>query len=234
MMLKVGGHAMLLHPGDNNTERFMWLRGMRYEAASIGRLTLLVFGKKALIFDVGANCGAFTLPLSSAAASGSRIVAFEPNPTMAARLRRNLVLNNLSDKVQIEEVALGRTDGVAVLNLGRLNLGESSLLSVESNRAIPVTVCPLSRYLPEQRESYETFVIKLDVEGLEDDVLIPFLMTVSPKNMPDAILVETSHADLWSADPIALLKNRGYVALFEGEEQNTLFLRSKDATAVTS
>ena len=144
---------------------------------------------------------------------------------MAARLRRNLALNDLSDKVQIEEVALGGTDSVAELNLGRLNLGESSLLSVESNKAIPVTVCPLSRYLPEQRDAYETFVIKLDVEGLEDDVLVPFLKATSPKDMPDAILMETSRAALWSTDLVSLLKQCGYVPLFEGEDRNTLFLR---------
>ena len=74
---------MLLHPADNYTERFMWRKGMRDEAASIGRLTLLVAGKRALIFDIGANCGSFTLPLATAAGPGSRIVAFEPNPVMA-------------------------------------------------------------------------------------------------------------------------------------------------------
>ena len=59
--LEVGGHDLILHPADNATERFMWLRGTRREVACISRLTLLVAGKRSLIFDIGANCGAFTL-----------------------------------------------------------------------------------------------------------------------------------------------------------------------------
>ena len=113
----------LLHPADNYTERFMWRRGLRAEAASIGRLTLLVAGKRALVFDVGANCGAFTLPLATAAGPGSRIVAFEPNPVMAARLRTNLALNGLTESVHVVEVALGAQDGEAPLNLVERNLG---------------------------------------------------------------------------------------------------------------
>ena len=225
MRLQVGGHTMLLHPADNYTERFMWRMGVRHEAASIGRLTLLVTGKRALIFDIGANCGAFTLPLATAAGSGSRIVAFEPNPVMAHRLRRNLSLNGLTEKVELAEVAVGATDGEAALHLGERNLGQSSLRSVKSVRSIPVTVRPLARYLPEQGHRYETFVIKIDVEGYEDEVLVPFLTATPTERMPDAILIETHSADLWCADLTGLLKQQGYVPFFEGEDQNTLFLR---------
>ena len=220
---------MLLHPGDNLTERFMWLRGMRYEAASIGRLTLLVAGKRALVLDIGANCGAFTVPLATAAAAGSRIIAFEPNPIMATRLKANLELNDLSDRVEHEEVAVGRNESVANLHLENLNLGASSLLSVESGNTIPVTVRPLTHYVPEQMTNYETFIIKIDAEGFEDEVLIPFFNAASPTSKPDAILMETGRSDLWSADPIGVLTGHGYVAHFEGEDGNTLFLRAKEA-----
>ena len=107
---------MLLHPADNYTERFMSRKGMRDEAASIGRLTVLVAGKRALIFDIGANCGSFTLPLATAAGPGSRIVAFEPNPVMANRLRVNLTLNGLTESVEIAEVALGEAELTRLLH----------------------------------------------------------------------------------------------------------------------
>ena len=168
----------LLHPADNYTERFMWRRGLRAEAASIGRLTLLVAGKRALVFDVGANCGAFTLPLATAAGPGSRIVAFEPNPVMAARLRTNLALNGLTESVHVVEVALGAQDGEAPLNLVERNLGRSSLRPVDSIIAIPVAVRLLAPYLPEHSHRYETFIVKIDVEGYEDEVLVPFLTTI--------------------------------------------------------
>ena len=223
--LIIDGHAMLLHPADNNTERFMWRRGARSEAASIGRLTLLVAGRKSLIFDVGANCGAYTLPLASVAGSGSRIVAFEPNPVMANRLRTNLELNGLTDRVEIEQVAVGTSIEKGYLRLDKFNLGQSSLSSDESANAIPVAVRPLAPYLLDNGRSYHVFVVKVDVEGHEDRVLVPFLTFSGSERMPDAILLETDHAELWSTDLVAVLKRRGYVPLFAGEDQNTLFLR---------
>ena len=225
MRSRVGGHTMLLHPADNHTERFMWRKGMRDESASIGRLTLLVAGKRALIFDIGANCGSFTLPLAAAAASGSRIVAFEPNPVMVDRLRTNLALNGLTESVHIADVALGATDGEAKLNVVARNLGRSSLRMVESVKSVTVPVRPLVRYVPEHSIGYEAFVIKIDVEGFEDEVLIPFLHVVSGTRVPDAILVETSSADLWCANLVLALKQRGFEPYFDGEDGNTLFLR---------
>ena len=230
MRSQVGGHTMLLHPADNYTERFMWRKGMRVEAASVGRLTLLVAGKRALIFDIGANCGAFALPLATAASPGSRIVAFEPNPVMADRLRTNLALNGLTELVEIVDVALGATDGEAALHLVDRNLGRSSLRLVKSVRSIPVTVRPLVRYLPDQLQRYEAFIIKIDVEGFEDEVLVPFLTVTPAEGVPDAILVETQNADLWCANLRGVLKQRGYVPHFEGEDGNTLFLRIDNDT----
>ena len=228
MRSRIGRHTMLLHPVDNYTERFMWRKGMKDEAASIGRMTLLVAGKRALIFDIGANCGSFTLPLATAAGPRSRIVAFEPNPVMVDRLRMNLALNGLTESVEVAEVALGEADGEAELNLVDSNLGRSSLHAVESVRSVPVTVRPLVHYLSQRRDEYEAFVIKIDVEGFEDEVLVPFLSAIPKKSAPDAILLETLKSDIWCSDLRVVLKQRGYEPYFEGEDGNTLFLRVSD------
>ena len=220
---------MMLHPADNSTERFMWRRGTRREAASIGRLTLLVAEKRALIFDIGANCGAYTLPLAKAAGVEARILAFEPNPKMAERLRQNLELNNLQARVEIHEVALGAVSGDAALWLGSRNLGASSLRSpnASASRCISVPVRPLSSFIPHPMEKFEIFIIKCDIEGFEDQALMPFLDSASHDELPDGILMEITSSHHWEADLLELLKQRGYRAFFEGEEQNTLFLRDR-------
>ena len=223
--LDVGGHTYMLHPADNYTERFMWRKGLRCEAASIGRLTLLCAGKRALIFDIGANCGAFTLPLATSAGIDSRIVAFEPHPVMAGRLRSNLKLNCLTNRVEVVEVALGETYGDAVLHLVVGNLGQSSLRTVDCRGVAKVVVRPLVHYLPEQLQRFEIFIIKIDVEGLEDQVLVPFLTSIPEISMPDAILIETHNENSWSTDLRSTLEQVGYIPFFEGEEQNTLFVR---------
>lgn len=230
MKAEVDGHIYLLHPADNFTEQFMWRKRTRKEIASIGRLTLLVAGKRALVFDIGANCGAFTLPLATAAGAGARIVAFEPNPEMVERLRANLALNGLTERVEVADVALGVQDCVATLNLVERSLGQSSLRNVKSTKSISVAVRPLVRYMPEETRRYEVFVIKIDVEGLEDEVLIPFLSTIPHELMPDAILVETLHDEFWCGDLRGALTQRGYVPYFDGEEGNTLFMKDGDAS----
>ncbi len=226
--VEVGRHRLLLHPADNPTERYMWLRGARREAASIGRLTLLVAGKRALILDVGANCGAYTLPLAEAAGAGSRIVAFEPNPVMAARLRRNLALNNLQDLVELLEVSLGARDGHADLWINERNLGFSSLHTPQGSltRSVRVPVRRLVDFSPITGSSFDVFVIKIDIEGFEDQALGPFLEAVADDGLPAAILAETTSSHLWSLDLYSLMKRRGYTPYFSGEDGNTLFLRN--------
>ena len=144
---------------------------------------------------------------------------------MAGRLRENLRLNHLFDVVEIMEVAVGSSSDSGYLQLVKQNYGQSSVVSEESKETIPIDVCPLVQYLPSDTAQYQIFVLKIDVEGFEDEVLIPFFETSSWDDIPDAILVETDHAELWSADLVGYLKQKGYVPLFEGEDQNTLFIR---------
>ena len=228
MHLQISNNIMLLHPSDNYTERFMWRRGERTEAASVGRLTLLVAGKRSLVFDVGANCGVYTIALSDAAASDSRIVAFEPNPIMANRLRKNLALNNLDHIVEIEEVAIGQKNDTAHLHLSKADLGRASIITDKNSTSTPVRVRTLATYLPEKHQKFDIFVVKIDAEGYEDRALVPFLTSIKQKNMPDAILIETRHAESWSLDLMEVLTNNGYVSFFEGEDHNTLFVRHEN------
>ena len=146
---------------------------------------------------------------------------------MVKRLRANLALNGLTENVEVEDVALGVQDGHATLNLVERNLGQSSLRAVKSVKSISVAVRPLVHYMPEEKLQYEIFVIKIDVEGFEDEILIPFLSTISKDRMPDAILVETLHDDSWSADLRGVLMKGGYVPYFDGEEGNTLFMKTE-------
>ena len=231
MRRQVRSWRMLLHPGDDLTERLMWLRGQPPEMASISRLTLLVAGKRALVFDAGANCGTFALPLAEAAGAGSRIVAFEPNPVMAQRLRTNLALNGLAEQVEVVEVALAAKRSDTVLHLHGENLGASSIRPPRTTRSaatIPVVTRPLCDFLPPaDARGFEIFVLKVDVEGYEDEVVAPFLEDVPPEALPDAILMETVLAYRWRVDVRQMLDGRGYTRIFEGEDGNTLFVKGR-------
>ena len=225
LTMRVDGFLMRLQPRDNATEHHIFIDAALQERSSINVLVRMVEGRRALVLDIGANCGLFSLPLGRAAGPGSRVIAFEPNPLMANRLAKNLRLNGLDRAVDVERVALGAADGEITLNLHDRNLGQSSKRHLsESGKSIVVPQRPLAVYVDTPR-GYEVFVIKIDVEGVEDEVLAPFLRAVDDETLPDAILIEIVLQNSWSTDLHELLRGRGYNAVFEGDE-NVLFRRT--------
>lgn len=222
--LAVDGLLFDLRPVDNATEQEMFLTGHLPEAASMALLLDRVRGRRAQVFDIGANCGAYTVPLAKAAAPGSRIVAFEPNPAMADRLERNLALNGLADRVEVQRVALGDRAGTLMLHLHKRNLGQSSLRPMDNASGIEVPIRTLAGFLGTPAD-YDVFVIKIDVEGLEDAVLVPFFDTVAEADLPGLILIEIVLDTEWSRDLRGAFQRRGYVANPE-TEGNIAYARS--------
>jgi FkbM family methyltransferase len=212
---------------DNLTERLIWLHRDHPERKSLDWALGLVQGKRALILDIGANCGAFTIPLVAAAGAGSRCLSFEPNPVMAARLETNLRLNNLRARVEVQPFALGATPGEATLFFAGNLLGEASLRSFADRESQHVTVpvrC-LSDYLTDV-EGYETIFLKIDVEGYEPEVLSPFFATAAHAIWPHYVLIETEHRLNWSSDLGSEMAQRGYVTVLEREGNSFLMLQT--------
>ncbi len=213
---QVDGLTFELHPRDNMTERQMWLTGAFPEAASIDLLSREVASGPVLVLDIGANAGAFTLPLARALGPGSRLIALEPNPDMAARLRRNLGLSALTDRVDLREAALGAARGEATLTLHIRNLGQSSLGHVgRPGRTITVPTVPFGDLLREATPD-QRIIVKIDIEGYEDRALWPFL-SAPDAPLPGMILIEVQGSHNWQHDLPARLLALGYQPRFEGD-----------------
>ncbi|MDF1727977.1 MAG: FkbM family methyltransferase [Sulfitobacter sp.] len=218
------GIRMLVDPRDNYTDRMIWLDGQPPEMTSLMALVDLIEGKRAFVMDIGANCGAFTVPLAKAAGPGSRVVAFEPNPVMIGRLGTNVALNDLGDRVRIESCALGAEAGEATLNLRQGNFGQASLNPIRARARAGGTLVPVRPItdFTAQAAEHEITLIKIDVEGAEVAALAPLLDEGGW--LPDAILIETRHSDEWGSDLVARLIERGFAARLEADG-NTLFAR---------
>lgn len=218
------GFRWHLHPADNVTERLIWLQRDHPERKSLNWARGLVQGKRALILDIGANCGAFTIPLAAAAGAGSRCLSFEPNPIMIARLQANLRLNGLSARVEIQPFALGATPGEATLSFAG-NLGEASLRTAagQARQHVTVPVRRLSDCLLDAAD-YETIFPKIDVESYEPEVLSPFFATAARAVWPHHILIETEHRSDWSSDLGSELERLGYQTVDECEGNSLLTL----------
>ncbi|WP_224269754.1 FkbM family methyltransferase [Haloprofundus salinisoli] len=59
-----------------------------------------------VVYDVGANTGVYSLAVAAVEPT-ARVVAFEPNPDVAAQLRTNVDRNGFGDRVAVREEGVG-------------------------------------------------------------------------------------------------------------------------------
>ena len=122
------------------------------------------------MLDIGANVGQHSLALYREV---GRVIAFEPNLEVTARLKTNLRANNIKN-VEVHEIALGDLDGTALLGSGLPgNDGSRSLeWSSSGGNTTEVPVRHAGNYLKTIAPPLTRIdLIKLDVEGYEKVVL---------------------------------------------------------------
>ena len=126
------------------------------------------------VLDIGAHHGLYAILASHLVAPSGRVIAFEPSPRIARRLRWHLALNRAS-RVEVEPCAVAAsksrmelfipTSGVdTIASLRRPGLGKGR------SRSVVVDVVALDDFAA-ARQVANIDLIKLDVEGAEMDVL---------------------------------------------------------------
>jgi FkbM family methyltransferase len=120
-----------------------------------------------LVFDIGANIGLYTLLASGL--TPAFVVAFEPEPEIAAALASTIRLNGLAARV--EPIAVGARNGRAPLYLSAATDASNSLRPGfrESTGTIDVPVVSLDSYCRSRRAWPQ--LIKIDTETTEPDVV---------------------------------------------------------------
>lgn len=125
------------------------------------------------VYDVGANQGQFTLPLSRIVGGEGCVVAFEPVPENFAALAENVALNGLSN-VNLRRNALGGKSGTRTFffERQRCTMGtfvESAVkLNADAPRIEVVTEC-MDELVAAGVKPPDC--IKIDVEGAAGEVL---------------------------------------------------------------
>lgn len=76
--------------------------------------------ENSILYDVGANIGAYSL---YAARKGARVIAFEPFAGNYSLLNQNIQLNGMGDRISAFNLALHDTTGVNVLNISKFAPG---------------------------------------------------------------------------------------------------------------
>ncbi len=145
------------------------------------------------VLELGANVGYYTVQ-GALAAPGARYVAVEPHPETAEILRRNLVLNVLGSVQVVEAAAVGRP-GPALVELALPDneryVAPTGAFLIDLREGISDR--PARRTVTVPTVDVRTLVadadlIKLDIEGMEADVLEPVLDDVIGRRVQ--VLVE--------------------------------------------
>jgi FkbM family methyltransferase len=78
-----------------------------------------------VLYDIGANVGAYSLVAAKKPGGGARVFAFEPSYATVAALSANIVLNGVTEQVTPMPVALSNTDAMTVFGLRALEAGSA-------------------------------------------------------------------------------------------------------------
>lgn len=171
-------------------------RGKFYETPELDQLRALV-APGATYFDVGANTGNHAL-FFAFELGASRVIPIEPNPLVYRLLISNVVTNGLRDVIDLNFLGVGlsatRTGGFAMEQRAR-NIGAARMLPAAGDIDTHPGDTLLAGTPPD--------VIKIDVEGMEMDVLGGFEQTIRRHRPLIYIEVDTGNDDAfqtWVAD----------------------------------
>lgn len=133
--------------------------------------SLALTGK--VVYDIGAHTGAYSLFFSRGVGPEGRVIAFEPNPSTFARLRRNLEINRIAN-VRALAVALGRESSQGAIYM-LPGMPSTASLAPEARtrlrrRVATAQIEPLDAVVSNLSLPGPDFM-KIDVEGMETEVL---------------------------------------------------------------
>lgn len=157
---------------------------------------------KLTIVDVGASNGYLTCFFAQTLAKNGTVLSYEPHPTVYKRLVTNLQCNNLSH-VYHAQVALGNEHKQTDLFLyyetaNKIRFAEKKVFNI-----ISMTMTKLDQEI-EKHGLTTCDVIKIDVDGYEEQVLLGAIKTISAhhpvivfetnqKTKPGQILIENGY-----------------------------------------
>jgi FkbM family methyltransferase len=232
---------MRLHPRDNGCEKNLLFTPQMYEPQEreeLAREIAGVSGRAFVFVDIGANVGLFSL-FVAATARAARILAIEPEPGNFARLAFNIAANPGLPITPLA-LALGETEGTAVIMLNARDRGGTRMVAGGTQvggiqaagtqaagtrpGGVEVKCRPLIGVVTDAGLT-GIDALKIDVEGAEDKVLVPFFRDAPAALWPGLIVIEDSSAE-WSSDLFALLASKGY-AVSSRTKQNVMLRRAR-------
>jgi len=234
------GVKLRLHPLDNGCEKNLLFTPQMYEPAELSVLARDVAlarsdARPYTFIDIGANVGLFSLFVASRTGPMARILAVEPEPGNLARLTFN-VASNPGLPIRPIAAALGREEGEVVIALNRRDRGGSRAYRVTDpkpdSQGVRVPCRPLLTLLRVQGIT-SVDALKIDVQGMEDEVMAPFFHEAPRALWPRMLLLANSDPE-WRTDLFGILARSGYVVTTLTKQNVILRLPDQPAMAMPS
>lgn len=157
-------------------------------------------GPGAVVFDVGAHVGFYSLLSAVLVAPGGKVYAFEPLRSNTVKLRRHVAMNGLP--VEVVEAAVADEPGDAYFQQGR-----DSYTGALASRGDHVSVVSLDSFRADH-ETPDPSVLKIDVEGAEALVLKGAAQTIKDSR---PVIYLAVHGNAVRGECLALLASFGYL-----------------------
>lgn len=218
----IDGVSFRLRPATNATDKALLLRGPT--AKAIGLAQVLPYLKDGDIFvDLGANAGIFTCFAAKRVGPWGRVIAVEPMPEMLECLQQNIAANNF-ENVTVFPTAVGDKPVMTTLCIHPVNRGASSLVADFDGTNIEVPVLTLENIVASAGIDRIDF-LKIDVEGFEDRVLIPYITSAPRALWPRRLFMETRISHRWERECVDFLLDAGYGTLWQDPNDITMELK---------
>ncbi len=136
-----------------------------------------------VLYDIGANVGLYTV-YAGANANIGKVIAFEPEAGNYAILNRNILLNNIADRVSCFNIAVSDKKKMDYLYLGESEVGNAlhsfgQISSTGRNSFKQGALAySLDQFIAEFNPPFPTH-IKVDVDGLEKNIVMGARVTLA-------------------------------------------------------
>jgi FkbM family methyltransferase len=177
----------------------------------------------ALVFDVGANVGFFSLKFARWVGDNGRVVAVEPESVNFSELTRRIAADGLEKRIIAHRAVADRTTGEVRLAVNRNHPGDHKI-GAEGVATAAVTIDQLARI-----EGRPVSLIKIDVQGAELRVLAgaeAVLATDRPALFVEVDSSALEHFNASVGELLDFLRCRGYVPHTLGSRGATTLTRA--------
>ena len=214
------GKKFKLFPFENATDNKIIISSRKHDSHELKFLESLNKTNNSVFLDIGANMGYYSI--MSSEFGFDKIYAIEPLTNMHKRIQEHIEMNNLNKLVCLIPYALGDKIKNITLFEEPSNYGGSSLIKHPKRTfASNIKMITLGKLIKDNLIKHID-AIKIDVEGYEDRVLMPFFLNSSTTLWPKLVIIEHSHRLEWVDDIIQWMLNNDYVLVFKGKG-NSIF-----------